>query len=76
MFFDQFQIYGGKLMMDRLVGCRAKFGIEEMCRDQWNWASKNPYGYQGSQPVNSNGLKAPWNGSVDHNLSYGKAITT
>lgn len=25
--------------------CRAKFGIEEMCRDQWNWASKNPYGY-------------------------------
>ncbi|KAG9448264.1 hypothetical protein H6P81_014392 [Aristolochia fimbriata] len=26
----------------------AKFGIEEMCRDQWNWASKNPYGYEGS----------------------------
>ncbi|XP_042453586.1 UDP-glucose 4-epimerase GEPI48-like isoform X2 [Zingiber officinale] len=25
--------------------CRAKYGIEEMCRDQWNWASKNPWGY-------------------------------
>jgi len=25
--------------------CRAKYGIDEMCRDQWNWASKNPYGY-------------------------------
>ncbi|KAA8520956.1 hypothetical protein F0562_011629 [Nyssa sinensis] len=24
---------------------KAKYGIEEMCRDQWNWASKNPYGY-------------------------------
>jgi hypothetical protein len=25
---------------------RAKYGIEEMCRDQWNWASNNPWGYQ------------------------------
>ncbi|KAK3013971.1 hypothetical protein RJ639_008131 [Escallonia herrerae] len=24
---------------------KAKYGIDEMCRDQWNWASKNPYGY-------------------------------
>ncbi|KAL4310484.1 hypothetical protein GQ457_01G025570 [Hibiscus cannabinus] len=24
---------------------RAKYGIKEMCRDQWKWASKNPYGY-------------------------------
>ncbi|GMH28837.1 hypothetical protein Nepgr_030680 [Nepenthes gracilis] len=24
---------------------KAKYGIEEMCRDQWNWASKNPSGY-------------------------------
>jgi hypothetical protein len=27
---------------------RAQYGIEEMCRDQWNWAKKNPYGYCGS----------------------------
>jgi hypothetical protein len=32
---------------------RAKYGIEEMCRDLWNWASKNPYGYAGS-PDKSN----------------------
>ncbi|KAK8495858.1 hypothetical protein V6N13_103345 [Hibiscus sabdariffa] len=25
---------------------RAKYGIKEMCRDQWKWASKNPYGYR------------------------------
>ena len=23
----------------------AKFGIEEMCADSWNWQSKNPNGY-------------------------------
>ncbi|XAR55144.1 UDP-glucose 4-epimerase, partial [Bertholletia excelsa] len=33
----------------------AKYGIEEMCRDQWNWASKNPngYGYAKSTSVSS-----------------------
>ena len=25
---------------------RAKYGVEEMCRDQWNWANNNPWGYQ------------------------------
>ncbi len=24
----------------------AEFGIEEMCRDSWNWQSKNPNGYR------------------------------
>ena len=24
----------------------AQFGIEEMCRDSWNWQSKNPNGYR------------------------------
>lgn len=28
---------------------RAKYGVEEMCRDQWNWARKNPKGYEDSQ---------------------------
>ncbi|MBS2599974.1 GDP-mannose 4,6-dehydratase, partial [Salmonella enterica subsp. enterica serovar Typhimurium] len=31
---------------------KAKYGIEEMCRDQWNWASKNPYGYEASASKN------------------------
>ncbi|TYJ27803.1 hypothetical protein E1A91_A07G213600v1 [Gossypium mustelinum] len=29
-----------------LLYCRAKYGIAEMCRDQWKWASNNPWGYQ------------------------------
>ena len=29
------------------LGWKAEYGIEEMCRDQWNWQSKNPNGYGG-----------------------------
>lgn len=27
------------------VSFRAKYGVEEMCRDQWKWAVNNPWGY-------------------------------
>jgi len=32
-----------------LLGWEAEFGIEEICRDAWNWQSKNPNGYAGSE---------------------------
>ena len=25
---------------------KTKYGIEEMCKDTWNWASRNPKGYE------------------------------
>lgn len=28
------------------LGWIAQKGIEEMCRDSWNWQSKNPFGYE------------------------------
>ena len=28
------------------LGWQAEFGIEEMCRDSWNWQSKNPNGFE------------------------------
>ena len=28
-----------------LLGWQAEFGIKEICRDAWNWQSKNPNGY-------------------------------
>ena len=28
------------------LGWKAEFGIEEMCRDSWNWQKKNPEGYR------------------------------
>ena len=27
------------------LGWKARYGIEDMCRDAWNWQSKNPNGY-------------------------------
>ena len=29
----------------RELGWKAQYGIEEMCRDSWNWQTKNPDGY-------------------------------
>ena len=28
------------------LGWEAKYGIEDMCRDSWNWQSNNPNGYE------------------------------
>ncbi|GMI95532.1 UDP-D-glucose/UDP-D-galactose 4-epimerase 5 [Hibiscus trionum] len=38
-------VYASTEKAERELNWRAKYGIEEMCRDQWNWANKNPYGY-------------------------------
>ncbi len=29
------------------MGWQARFGIDDMCRDSWNWQSQNPNGYEG-----------------------------
>ncbi len=29
------------------LGWKAKYGIDDMCRDSWNWQSNNPFGYKG-----------------------------
>ncbi|KAI0488337.1 hypothetical protein KFK09_028166 [Dendrobium nobile] len=43
---DATEVYALTEKAEKELGWRAKYGIEEMCRDQWNWASKNPYGYR------------------------------
>ncbi|MDD7199593.1 GDP-mannose 4,6-dehydratase, partial [Parafannyhessea umbonata] len=30
----------------REMGWEAKYTIDDMCRDSWNWQSKNPNGYE------------------------------
>ncbi len=32
---------------NRELGWKAEYGIEDMCRDAWNWQKKNPDGYGG-----------------------------
>jgi UDP-glucose 4-epimerase len=48
---------------ERELNWKAKYGIDEMCRDQWNWASKNPYGYGSRDSTKQNGHQT--NGSAD-----------
>ncbi|KAJ4787817.1 UDP-glucose 4-epimerase [Rhynchospora pubera] len=38
-------VYASTEKAEKELSWKAKYGINEMCRDQWNWASKNPYGY-------------------------------
>lgn len=30
---------------EKILGFKAQYGIEEMCRDSWNWQKNNPMGY-------------------------------
>ena len=39
--------YADPAKAERELGWHAEFGIEEMCRDSWNWQSKNPNGFRG-----------------------------
>ena len=38
--------YSDPAKAERELGWKARFGIEEMCRDSWHWQSSNPDGYR------------------------------
>jgi UDP-glucose 4-epimerase len=37
--------YADASLAARELGWRARFGLDEMCRDVWRWQSQNPQGY-------------------------------
>jgi UDP-glucose 4-epimerase len=39
--------YADPAEAERLLGWRARLGIDEMCADGWRWQSGNPQGYRG-----------------------------
>ncbi|PON58339.1 UDP-glucose 4-epimerase [Parasponia andersonii] len=43
---DATAVYASTEKAEEELGWKAKYGTEEMCRDQWKWASNNPWGYQ------------------------------
>ncbi|KAG2268029.1 hypothetical protein Bca52824_062584 [Brassica carinata] len=43
---DASAVYGSTERSEKELGWKAKYGVDEMCRDQWNWANNNPWGYQ------------------------------
>ncbi len=42
---DPDEVYADASKAKEILGWKAELGIEEMCRDTWNWQSKNPNGY-------------------------------
>ncbi|CAA7402475.1 unnamed protein product [Spirodela intermedia] len=44
-------VYASTAKAEKELHWKAKYGIEEMCRDQWNWASMNPWGYGCPDPA-------------------------
>ncbi|CAL5185573.1 unnamed protein product [Lathyrus oleraceus] len=44
---DAIEVYASTEKAERELGWKTKYGVEEMCRDQWNWAKNNPWGYSG-----------------------------
>ncbi|KAK1565740.1 hypothetical protein Q3G72_033803 [Acer saccharum] len=45
-------VYASTEKAGRELNWKAKYGINEMCRDQWIWASQNPYGYGSPESTN------------------------
>ncbi|GJX48786.1 bifunctional UDP-glucose 4-epimerase and UDP-xylose 4-epimerase 1 [Tanacetum coccineum] len=43
---DATEVYASTDKAASELDWKAKYGIDEMCRDQWNWARQNPWGYQ------------------------------
>ncbi|XP_052208992.1 UDP-glucose 4-epimerase GEPI48-like [Diospyros lotus] len=42
-------LYASTKKAELELNWKAKYDINEMCSHQWNWASKNPYGYKPSE---------------------------
>ena len=40
-------VYCDPAKAKKILGFETQFDIEKMCKDTWNWQSKNPYGYAG-----------------------------
>lgn len=42
---DPAKVYANADKAKKLLGWEAEYGIEQMCKDSWNWQSNNPNGY-------------------------------
>ncbi|MBE6777065.1 MAG: UDP-glucose 4-epimerase GalE [Ruminococcaceae bacterium] len=43
---DPDEVYANADKAKNILGWEANFGIDEMCRDTWNWQKNNPKGYE------------------------------
>ncbi|KAJ3706638.1 hypothetical protein LUZ61_010343 [Rhynchospora tenuis] len=73
---DATEVYSSPEKAFKELGWRAKYGIEEMCRDQWNWASKNPYGYQTKELLQKSERKEKGERNSDQIFQYMLSYST
>jgi UDP-glucose 4-epimerase len=38
--------YADASLAEKLLNWRVEFDLDQMCRDSWNWQSKNPNGFE------------------------------
>jgi UDP-glucose 4-epimerase len=43
---DVAESYADPSLAEKLLGWKAVYGLDDMCRDAWRWQSMNPYGYR------------------------------
>lgn len=43
---EDFTVTANPSKSARELGWKAELGLEDMCRDAWNWQKKNPNGYE------------------------------
>ena len=48
---DVAEAYADTSKASTILQWSAEFGLDEMCRDAWNWQSKNPHGYDDDRTV-------------------------
>ncbi|KAL3685271.1 hypothetical protein R1sor_003293 [Riccia sorocarpa] len=72
---DASEVYAATEKAERELGWKAQNGIEEMCRDQWNWASKNPWGYRRAHSDGTDNEQT-FSPRLSHNVVCGQALTT
>lgn len=53
---DIVSMYANADLARKELGWSTKLSVEQMCRDFWNWQTKNPYGYR--SVVNGNSKHA------------------
>ena len=43
---DVAECYADPSLAEKILGWKATYTLEDMCRDMWRWQSLNPHGYR------------------------------
>jgi UDP-glucose 4-epimerase len=61
---DAVAVWAATELAESKLGWRAKLGLAEMCRDQWEWARRHPHGFCGKGGATDGAEGAPASGAA------------